>query len=262
MRMRRLFACLLATGVLAGLAGCSDSSTHGTNERAGTSSPDEANGPAVLTERSFVKEVTAAQSAAGSAHLEATIKSTGAVLDVSGDVATLGDPDAVKMDVLVSFQGQEIRLLRVGEALYLKGGQFAPAGKEWLGIDLSDARNPMAQIFDAVNPGNFTAFLRGMTRFEDAGVETVDGVDTRHYTIAVDTAKMLASNPMFQGQDASTLGLPDELSSEVYVDGENRPVQIEADLGDTGGFEAHFSDYGSDVSVEAPDPSTVGEFSL
>lgn len=263
MRMRRLAVCLLATGLLAGLAGCSGNSTDDTNtDTGGSSSFDTPDGPAVLTKESFVKDVTAAQSAAGSAHLQATIEASGTTLDVTGDVTELGDPDDVKMDVLASFQDQEIRLLRVGKVLYLNGEQFAPEGKEWLGIDLSDPGDPMGQIFDAVNPSNFTTYLEGITTFEESGVEMVDGVLTRHYTVTVDTAKMLESNPAFQGQDASTLGLPAELSSEVYVDSENRPVQIQADLGDTGGFDVHFSDYGKDVSVDAPDPSTVGEFSL
>jgi hypothetical protein len=252
MRMRRLAVSLLATGLLAGVAGCSDSSTdNGTD-----------NSTAVLPQESFAEDVIAAQTESGSAHIEATINVSGSSFDMSGDVTALGEPDALKMDVTASAGGEQMRLVLVERVLYVKGEQFAPEGKEWLKIDLSDPSNPLSQVFDAANPSNFTAYLQGITKFEDVGVETVDGVETRHYTVTVDTAEMLESNPVFRGQDAATLGLPAELTSEVYVDSENRPVQIEADLGDTGTFEVHFSDYGKNVSVKAPDPSTVGEFSL
>jgi len=267
MRMRRLAVSLLATGLLAGVAGCSDSSTdngtdNSTDDTGGSPSADAPVAPAVLPQESFAQDVIAAQTESGSAHIEATINVSGSSFDMSGDVTALGEPDALKMDVTASAGGEQMRLVLVERVLYVKGEQFAPEGKEWLKIDLSDPSNPLSQVFDAANPSNFTAYLQGITKFEDVGVETVDGVETRHYTVTVDTAEMLESNPVFRGQDAATLGLPAELTSEVYVDSENRPVQIEADLGDTGTFEVHFSDYGKNVSVKAPDPSTVGEFSL
>ncbi len=264
MRSRRLVVSLLATGLLAGLAGCSDSSTDSsTDDTGGSASADAApEALAVLTQESFAEDVIAAQTEAGSAHIEATIDVSGASFDMSGDVTALGEPDALKMDVTASASGEQMQLVLVERVLYVKGEQFAPKGKEWLKVDLADPSNPLSQVFDAANPSNFAAYLQGITKFEDVGVETVDGVETRHYTVTVDTAQMLDSNPVFRGQDAATLGLPAELSSEVYVDSENRPVQIEADLGDTGSFAVHFSDYGKDVVVEAPDPSTVGEFSL
>ncbi len=260
MTMRRLAVSLVATGLLVGLAGCGDDgSTDPSNDPAATPAPDS---PALLTKETFAEEIDAAQKSAGSAHIEATVAAPGESLEMSGDVAGLGGPDATEMDVTATIQGTEMRLLILDKVLYIQGKMFAPEGKEWLKIDLSDPSDPMAQIFDATNPNNFTAYLEGITDFEDKGVETVDGVETRHYTITVDTAEMLKANPMFKGQEAGTLGLPDTLTSEVYVDGDNRPVQLQVGLGDSGSIDVNFSDYGKPVSVKAPDPSTVGEFSL
>jgi hypothetical protein len=260
MRIRRLGASLLATGLLAGLAGCGGSGTDDPADETGGSASQEA--PAVLTQESFAEDIVAAQTEADSAHAELKVDASGVSFDMSGDVAGLGEPDDLRMDGTASMNSEQVELLLVDKALYIKGEQVAPEGKEWLKIDLSDPSNPISQVFEAANPSSFTAYLQGITKLEDRGAESVDGVETRHYTVTVDTATMLDSNPMFQGQDASTLGLPAELTSEVYVDSENRPVRIETDLGDTGSFEVTFSDYGKDVSVEAPDPSTVGEFSL
>ncbi len=251
---------LVAFGVAAVLTGCGDGNAE--DQPPSLSEESSLSGPAVLSESSFADDVVAAQADAGSAHVEATIDVAGQAFQMSGDVAGLGTPDRTQMDVAARVDGRDLQLLIVERVLYLKGEGFAPQGKEWLKIDLSDPSNPLAQIFDAANPANFTAFLEGVATFEDRGIETVDGVETRHYDVTVDTAKMLESNPVFKGQDAATLGLPDELTTQAYIDGDNRPIRLTVDLESTGSLDVHFSDYGKDVSVAAPDPSTVGEFRL
>ncbi len=256
MKMRRIAASVLATGLLVGLTACnSDDKTDG-------SASDNAQA-AALTKDNFAQSVVAAQSDAQSAHVEATVEAQGQTLTLSGDIAGLDHPDSTSMDLSMDFGGQQMQLIVLDKSLYVKGdGLSEVKGKSWLKIDLSDPDNPMGQIFDAANPGNFAAYLNGITKFDDQGTETVDGVSAHHYSVTVDTTKMMAANPIFKGQDQATLGLPDEVTSDVYVDSDNRPVSMNVDLGATGAFEVHFSDYGKDVSIEAPPASDVGEFSL
>lgn len=263
MRLRRVAVSLLATGLLVGLAGCSDGEADETANDTGGDATTEAvsEAPAALTKESFAQDIIAAQVEAGSAHFEATIDAADQSFDISGDVG-VRRPRCHGHGRLCVDPRRTAAVPPGRQDALPEGRGIAPEGKEWVKIDLTDSKSPVGKIFDAVNPSNFTAYLEGITGFEEVGPETVDGVETRHYTITSDTAKMLDSNPMFEGQDASTLGLPAELSSEVYVDSENRPVRIQVELGEIGSFDAHFSDYGKDVSVEAPDPSTVGEFSL
>ncbi|MBA2773322.1 MAG: LppX_LprAFG lipoprotein [Nocardioidaceae bacterium] len=266
MKMRRFAVSVLAAAVIAGAAGCSDSSPDseagsGSGSGGASTSPTP-DAPATLTKDNFAQEVAAAQAKANSAHVDATIESQGQEFNIVGDAAGLGTPDDVQMQVTADIGGQSLEMRAIDKVIFIKSPQLAQNGKQWVKIDGSDPNNPLSQIFDAANPGNFTAYLEGATAFEDKGAETVDGVETRHYTLTVDTADMLQANPMFKGQDVSSLGLPKELTSEVNLDSENRPVRIQTDLGTSGSFEATFSDYGEEVSVEAPDPSTVGEFSL
>ena len=49
---------------------------------------------------------------------------------------------------------------------------------------------------------------------------------------------------------------------EVYVDDDNLPVEIKVDLAAAGAFEVHFSDYGKDVSIEAPPADQVSDLDL
>ena len=60
----------------------------------------------------------------------------------------------------------------------------------------------------------------------------------------------------------ASLGLPKSLTSEVYVDDNNLPVEIKVDLAAAGAFEVHFSDYGKDVTIEAPPAGQVSSFDL
>ncbi|MBA2698992.1 MAG: LppX_LprAFG lipoprotein [Nocardioidaceae bacterium] len=267
MKMRRFAVSVLAAAaVIAGTAGCSDSSSDsdagsGSGSGGASSSPTP-EAPATLTKDNFAQEVTAAQAEANSAHVDATVAVQGQEFTIVGDMTGFGTPDHLQMQITAEIGGQGLEMRAIDKVIFIKSPQLAQNGKEWVKIDGSDPNNPLSQIFDSANPGNFTAYLEGVTALEDNGAETVDGVETRHYTLTVDTADMLQSNPMFKGQDVSSLGLPKKLTSEVNLDSENRPVRIQTNLGTSGSFEANFSDYGKEVSVEAPDPSTVGEFSL
>ncbi|MEP6665898.1 MAG: LppX_LprAFG lipoprotein [Nocardioidaceae bacterium] len=256
MKMRRIAVSALAAGLLVSLTACnSDDQTDG--------SASDASHAAALTKQSFAQSVMAAQADAKSAHVEATVEAQGQKLKLSGDIAGLDHPSSTSMDLAADFGGQHLQLLALDKVLYVRGdGLSGSKGKPWLKIDLSDPNNPMSQIFDAANPGNFAAYLNGITAFDAKGKQTVDGVQAQHYSVTVDTAKMMAANPVFKGQDAATFGLPDQVTSQVYVDGDNRPVAMNVDLGSTGAFEVHFSDYGKSVSVQAPPASEVGDFSL
>jgi len=239
--------------------------TTATDTTATETPPATTTDPAVpvLNQDNFASELTAAQTAAGSAHIEATIGSSGQTGKMTADIDGLGDGDNLAMDLSLDIAGQQLKMILVDQAFYIQGaGISSDPAKPWVKIDIRDPNNPFAQLFDASNPANFTAYLEGVTGFKDKGIETADGVEARHYSVTVDTAKMLAANPAFKGQDVSSLGLPDEVTSEVYVNSDNLPVEISVTMGSAGSFEAHFSKYGEPVDVKAPPASQVSEFSL
>ncbi len=251
----------MMSGLLATVAACGSA-----GDTTGSSDPAAGLGRsavAVLTKDNLASEIRAALASAGSAHVEVIVESQGQSLQLAGDDAHLDNQGAPAIAFTADAGGQQFKMRVVDQVLYVSGGPLTGAqGKKWMKIDLSDPTNPLGQIFQAANPGNFAAYLEGATRFADKGQETIDGVRSTHYTVTVDTRAMLKSNPVFKGQDATTLGLPDTLTSEVYVDSANRPVEIKVDLASVGAFEAHFSDYGKAVSIVAPPKSQVGEFSL
>lgn len=241
------------------LVGCSDSQSS--DEEDG-STPAAQAAPA-LTSQNLVAELTAAQADAGSAHIEATIEAAGQNGTMSGDVDRLGDLDEVALDMALDLGGQELQLILVDKALYVEGvGLASDPAKPWLKLDVSDPDNPFSRILDAANPGNFTAYLEGVTRVKDLGTDTVDGVQAQHYAVTVDTAKMIAANPAFEGQDVSSLGLPAAVTSDLYVDSDNLPVELSVAMGGVANFEAHFSDYGEPVDIAAPPADQVSDFGM
>lgn len=264
LKVRRFGMSMLAAGFALVLAGCSDSEEVVTGDQTSAEqTTTAAPSPPVLTKENFATKLAAAQAEAGSAHFEATIEVSGQTGDMSGDVDNLGDVENMAMDMAMDIGGQQLEIVLVDKALYIKGAAMsAEPGKPWIKVDISDPNNPVSQLFQATNPSNFTAYLEGVTSFEDNGPESVNGVETRHYTVTVDTAKMLKANPAFKGQDVSSLGLPAEVTSEVYVDSNNLPIKMSVGMGSAGTFEASFSKYGEPADIEAPPANQVSEFSL
>jgi hypothetical protein len=254
--LRRIRAAMLVLALLLGLVACGGGSDSGASGLA------KEQGPAVLSKDAFTSALTKAQAKAGSAHIDAKIKAAGQSGNLSADVSGLADPSQVALDLSLAIAGQHLQLVMLDKVLYVKGAPLsAVPGKPWLKVN-AGATNPLSKVFNSINPANYLAYLNGITTYRNRGLETVNGVRTRHYTVTVDTAKMLAGNPALSGQSLSSLGLPKALTSDVYVDSANRPVKLSVGLGSVASIEAHFSKYGQPVQISAPPANQVSEFSL
>jgi hypothetical protein len=251
MRLRRMAAGTIAAGMMVSLSGCGSST--------GSSSGDTA----ALTQANFSQTVTSAQQAAKSAHFVASIKAAGHSISMSGDASGFGGLASAAMDLNVKASGKTIEMRLVHKVLYLHGaGMPTPAGKSWVKVDLNDANNPLSKILDTAGPRSMLTYLRSVTSLDDKGMQTVDGVRAHHYTVTINTAKALAANPAFKGQDLSKLGMPKTLHTDVWLDSDNRPVKMTVVIGTLLSLEVHVSKYGEPVAVHAPPAAEVGTFSL
>ncbi len=257
---RRYGAAFAAVALLLGLVGCNAKSMSSSNAAAGGQSP------VPLSENQFAASLTSAQAQARSAHVDATINAAGQSARLSADVSGLSSMRDVAMRMSLHSSQQNVQLVLLNQSVYIKGLGFGTSpGKPWLKVDLSSHNNPMSQLLTSANPAKYIAYLKGITTFRDKGVKTVDGVQTRHYTITVDTAKMLTHNPAFDKQTMSGMagiGLPKQLTSQVYVDAQDRPVLMSIRMGSIVSIQAHFSKYGQPVQISAPPAGQVNSFSL
>lgn len=170
-----------------------------------------------------------------------------------GDLDYTGDSPAMDMTMSSDMAGGDVQVILVDGVFYLKAAGMG--GDKYLKMDLNDPNSPFGSLGSQLDP------QQALKSFGE-GVKTVtyvgeDGGEDQ-YTVTVDTAKMLDS----MGQDAADAagaGMPDEISYDVWLDGEDRVTQMTIELGKMGTMEMEISDFGKDVSIEAPPADQVTE---
>ena len=127
--------------------------------------------------------------------------------------------------------------------------------RKYLELDLSDPDNPLAKSLgdvSAMDPrGTIEAFTENVDSVSKIGSDDIDGTPTTHYVLVADTAALGDQ----LGKEAADL--PDSLTFDMWLDEEGRPRRIQADLGETGSMQTDMTDYGSEVSIEAPPADRV-----
>jgi hypothetical protein len=153
-------------------------------------------------------------------------------------------------------------------------GMFLPAGKTWMKLDVQEAAKSLgtsgsSSFLGASNQNPAEAFelLKKVASVTEVGHETLDGVATTHYRADVDVESALtqAGAPASALEAVKSAGLGDTIPVDVWVgddDGYIRKFTISYDaaaMGQTlnGEMTMTLSDYGSDVSVEAPPSDQV-----
>jgi len=257
----------MAAGVLAlGLSGCGGAADDGAGE-----APDAARAPQAseLTEVSFVEELAAAQSEAGTVHISMTYSGAGAEdaglvgVPLEADV-DISDPKNPAMAMQMEMDGETADLILAGGDFYMNMGE-STSGKFLSMAEAAESDNPMGALFKGMGDlmeGSLqgmdpAAQLQGMdgaiTSFEESGSETVDGVETTVYTIVVDPTKM--SGPQAESLPKEVLEQAGDMEIVYRVDEENLPrtfdLTMEAD-GKELVMSSTFSDWGKPVDVTAP----------
>lgn len=246
---------LAAVGVVALLA----VSACGTAENA-TNDPSSTTSAATqaLTTDDFASTLADAQLSAQSAHLQMKIGVGGQDITAEGDVAAASDPAQSKLAMTLDAGGMgnlEMRL--VDKVFYLNGGPMT--SNKFAEIDLNDPNNPLAKSFgpmiDQMDPAKSVEALKGaISSVQKSGSpETIDGVRTQPYKVVIDTAKLTDSS-MFG--DTGTVSLPDQLTFMYWVGPDNLPRKLTSDMGQAT-FEATFTKWGEDVTIEAPPASQI-----
>lgn len=274
---RAALAAALASTLL--LAGCGDngdskdkSDDNSTSQSPGADSDkgdeggdstDDGESDGELTELdgdTFFETVMTAQKDAGS--FKGVTKTTSGPTTVTLDLESKYTDDGVLAKATTRPDAaQQLATIIVDGVMYLQAdGMGIPEGK-WLKFDPSDpanANNPMSQMMDMSDPERFLGALDNPKDFELVGEEDVDGVTTNHYKITMDSATY-AKNLELPKEIVGLL--PPELTYDMWVDAENRPVKIIQDYeiqGQKSHVEQTYSDYGTEVDIEAPaDADTV-----
>ena len=227
----------------------SGSSSSSSSSSADTPSAGDTVAPADFVDRfesGFTKTTTAHET------LKMSLGTTG-TLTGEGDVDYSSDSPAMQMTMKTDMTGASgsIEMRLVDGVMYMTIPGMA--GGKFVKFDLNDPSSPFGSLATQLDPQEaFKSFEAGIKSVTYVGAE--DGLD--HYQVTVDTKKMLAKMGQ-TGSAASAAGMPATLTYDAWLDSEDRVNKMEIDLGKTGTMDMTLSDFGQDVSVEAPPSSQV-----
>lgn len=214
--------------------------------------------------------MTAAYEEAGSYHFEMEMEAQG--MQVSAEGAAEFGSDASETNMTLTMQVPD-----QGEmSMRLVDGQFfmslppeagMPIDTPWLLID-PQGDNPMAESFGSLAADmSLSAELQSdfaenaeLITVEEGGTDTMDGVEVTEYLLTVeseDAAAFMEST----GQATEGAVPTGDITYSLWVDGDQLPRRITADLGEAGSMEMRFFDFGEPVEVEAPPEDEVTDFS-
>lgn len=190
----------------------------------------------------------------GSFSLTLDMEFEGMAMSMEGQADVRGDTPQLALTMDIPQMGEADMIVVDGTA-YLSMAGLTPGGKyieipaEELtgGTDITEQVDMTAQ-WDAWAQAQSITFV---------GTEDVDGEQLDHYQLVLDLEAALEAS----GQSMEDLGtdlpeLPDTVTYEVWLDEDDLMRQVDFDL--MGGtINLTMDDWGSDVTVEAPDPEDV-----
>ena len=262
---RSLAAAALAPLLVAGLAACGD-------DDSGSEAKDPAAAAAVLTglqkgdevdPGDFVDTVSDGVKASTTAHMTMTTK-LGSLGEMSGegDLDYTADPPELAMTMdLPMAGGTKTEMRYVDGIFYMSMGDLS-GGKFWK-LDPSDSDGPlgdMGSMLDQVDPmGTLEKLEPAIDTVTYAGDDDVDGQSLDHYELTIDPADLAKSMDL---PDAAKSQLPGKITYDIWLDDEHRLSKMHMDLpvaGTDSSIDVTASDWGKDVTIEAPPADEVTE---
>ncbi|MFR9732124.1 hypothetical protein ACL03H_23105 [Saccharopolyspora sp. MS10] len=201
--------------------------------------------------------------------------------------ATLGEAGGMQSDCQVDAAREAMSCTgSTGETIMIDGDTYLNSpqlnslggepGKPWARIAEDSPASSVngAQTAALSEAGDFRKLLPEGSRFTPGGTETVNGEETTRYDVVTDVNKVIATAEegiVKQSYEMLLRGGITELTQTVWVDEEGRPVKVEQitppmtisgqRIGEST-TTLSYSGWGEPVSVAAPDPSQVREFTM
>ena len=166
-----------------------------------------------------------------------------------------------------TFTAQAMEMVMLDKILYIAGGGLPlPEGKKWFKVDMTDPDSLFGQLGKSTDPNLMFKAMETPKDFELLGTEEVDGVETNHYNVVMDTASY--ADALDLPAEVAKF-LPKEIGIEMWVDADNQPRKFHQELevpSMSGGGEPTLSttegtyyDFGTEVDVEAPPAAEVAD---
>ncbi|TDC57272.1 LppX_LprAFG lipoprotein [Actinomadura sp. KC345] len=176
--------------------------------------------------------------------------------------------------------GAKGQALFTGNTLYAKVpqlAQFVSGGKPWVKVDVNEASQRtgfdvqgLIDQVQKVDPAEQTKMFTGSKDARRVGTESIDGVQTTHYTGTVTVQDALNRLDAEAREDVGKWLPKDKANSKInfdlWTDGENLPRKLvsktSGSQGESGTVTVLYSDYGESFTVNPPPSDQVGTLSL
>lgn len=272
---RRMLAVALAASVA---AGCGQ----------GTASSGSNPAPSGKVEARTLLAAAAATTRTGSARftMQMTISSSAGQITASGHgETTFGHTAHGTLTMVMQIPGAAtpvgVTERVIGTTIYMKMPFLQaeiPGARPWMKIDLEAMGKAHGIDFGAImnsssnNPATILSYLQGVSsNIQNVGTETVDGVQTTHYTATVDFHRMMRALERTDPHAASSIEQVMAMTGvssdpiDVWVDGQGllRQETVHTRMPAQGAsmtITMDLSDFGAAVSVTAPPASQTSDF--
>ena len=203
---------------------------------------------------------------AGSKHVEflGVSRVQGQKIRITGSGDFRNDPQLGRMTVrfTTGATSGEVTEVMKGWRIYMTSPLLArqlPQGKTWVSLDLQKAGKAIgfdSSSLSAQTPGQTLEQLKASGDVTKVGTETLDGVETTHYTATLDPAKIPNGARLQKLTGASYQPV------DVWIDSDNHVRRLHMAYSTSGSASAGagmsnemtmtFSDYGKNVGVTVP----------
>ena len=216
-----------------------------------------------ITARTVEFDLTVSASDLADITVSGAVDNESQLVSVTTDLSsllTLGDTS-------IPFGGGDMTVLVDGSTgvIYLDAsalGGFLPDSAGWVSIDLGTLAEQSGQALDglqdefALDPSDIARSLLDTEDAVEVGVDTIDGVEVRHYQVSVDIAAALAAVPQAELDPAiGDIALPDTITYDVWITADNqlRRVSFGTEIvGQTIGMQLDMTTSDEPLGIELP----------
>ena len=262
--VRRLVAAAVLPLAVTGLAACGGDEEAGSDSGSGSevfggdgAAEELEPGQEVKTE-DFVEILETSFEEATTSHMKMTTSNAAGDMTAEGDADYTADPAEISMTMSGGMLGgEEMQVIMVDNVMYMKSPSL---GEKYMKIDLADPNNPLGGAFtEQLDPQAMLRLVEdGLQQATYVGEEEVDGATTDHYSAVVDSQTIIEG----MGQEIPQgVELPETITYEMFFDEDGLYRRIDVDMGGAlGKVDMSFTDWGKDVSIEAPPAAEVTDF--
>jgi hypothetical protein len=234
--MRKALIAASALALALTVGACGDDEKGGTGENNGAPA---SNSGLFQDAQGLVDAATQSTSSKKSAKF--TLEGSAAGQTINGEGAGEFAGKDTKMQMTMTAMGMSFEMRQIGTVAYVK----MPSG-----LPGADPSKPWMMLQYLVEAGG---------EIKSSEQTELDGQQANHYTVEVDTAKMMEK----MGGTAATGGqIPsgmEKMTIELWLSADNLPMQVKMQMGSLGDFTMKYTDWGTPVSVEEPPADEVGE---